>query len=99
METGEIVLVGDLTQEHRWGAYRLHALAHGVRASLSLPIAGPDRPMGALNRYATKPNTFTDEHAQIGAHFADQAAGAPRLAARLADQTILTAQLQVAMSS
>ena len=99
METGEIVLVGDLTQEHRWGGYRLHALAHGVRASLSLPIAGPDRPMGALNFYATKPNTFTDDHAQIGEHFADQASGALRLAARLADQTILTAQLQEAMSS
>ena len=99
MDSGEIVLVADLTQEQRWGGYRLHAVAHGVRASLSLPIAGSDRPMGALNLYATRPGTFTDDHVQIGGHFADKASGALRLAARLADQTILTAQLQEAMSS
>ena len=99
METGEIVLVDDLMQERRWGGYRVHALAHGVRASLSLPIAGIDRPIGALNFYATKPNTFTDDHAEIGEQFANQAAGALRLAARLADQAMLTAQLQEAMSS
>ena len=99
MDTGEVVLVDELSHEDRWGAYRLHALAHGVRASLSLPIAGADGPMGALNFYATTPHAFTAEHAQIGEHFTDQASGALRLAARLADQTILTAQLQEAMSS
>ena len=99
METGRIVLVHDLTQDRRWGNYRLHALAHGARASLSMPIASGDGAIGELNFYATAPNTFTDAHAVIGAHFADQAAGALRLAARLADQTILTAQLQEAMSS
>ena len=67
IDSGEIVLVGDLTQERRWGAYRLHAVAHGVRASLSLPIAGADRPMGALNFYATRPGTFTDDHARTPA--------------------------------
>ena len=99
MTTGEIVIVDDLTQEGRWGGYRLHALAHGVRASLSLPITSGNGAIGALNFYSTAPNAFTGEHAVIGAHFADQAAGALRLAARLADQTILTAQLQEAMSS
>ena len=100
MTTDEIVIVSDLTQEQRWGGYRLHALAHGVRASLSLPISsGGNGAMGALNFYAIVPNAFTGEHAVIGAHFADQAAGALRLAARLADQTVLTTQLQEAMSS
>ncbi len=99
MKTGQIVIVGDLAQDRRWGKYRLHALAHGVRASLSLPITSGNGAMGALNFYATTPHAFTDEHARTGAHFADQAAGALRLAARLADQSTLTAQLQEAMSS
>jgi GAF domain-containing protein len=99
MKTGQIVIVGDLAQDRRWGKYRLHALAHGVRASLSLPITSGNGAVGALNFYATTPHAFTDEHARTGAHFADQAAGALRLAARLADQATLTAQLQEAMSS
>ncbi len=99
METGRIILVRDLAEDDRWGGYRLHALAHGVRASLSLPIAGSHRPLGALNFYATTSDAFTQDHAEVAGHFADQTAGALRLAVRLADQATLTVQLQEAMTS
>ena len=100
METGTLVLVADLGVEDRWGDYRLHALAAGVRASLSLPIRYTgDETAGALNFYSTSPDAFQDSHVTAGEHFAAQAAGALAMAVRLADQTALSAQLEAALSS
>lgn len=99
MDTATVILVSDLATEERWGDYRLHALAQGVRASLSLPIVTQNGSAGALNLYATAPGAFTMQDVERGSHFADQAAGALALAVRLAEQTSLTAHLQTAMTS
>jgi GAF domain len=57
------------------GEYRLHALAEGVRASLSLPITARGAGAGALNLYATTPHAFAANDVERAFHFADQAAG------------------------
>ncbi len=100
METGTVVTVTDMLQEDRWGDYRVHAIEHGVRSSLSLPIAGRGQlASGALNLYFTTPGAFDAGQVQRGMHFADQCSGALQLATRLAEQATLTAQMWEAMES
>jgi GAF domain-containing protein len=99
METGVVIVVVDLADEDRWGEYRLHAIAQGVRASLSLPITASSVIAGALNLYSATPGAFSQEHVERATHFADQAAGALQLAIRLAEQASMASHLQAAMSS
>lgn len=99
METATVIAVSDLASDERWGEYRLHALAQGVRASLSVPLRANGGASGALNLYFTAPGAADAEDLERAFHFADQAAGALALAVRLAEQASLTAQLQAAMSS
>ncbi len=99
METGTVVTVPDMLEEDRWGDYRVHAIRHGVRSSLSLPIAGRGQASGALNLYFTTPGAFDAGQVQRGMHFADQCSGALQLATRLAEQATLTAQMWEAMES
>jgi GAF domain-containing protein len=95
-----VIVVNDLEQDHRWEGYRQHALAQGVRSSLSVPIRSRDEPArGALNLYFSQVTAFDDSHVHEGTHFADQASGALELATRLAKHTTTTAQLQEAMTS
>jgi GAF domain-containing protein len=49
LDTGEVVLIEDLADDDRWAAYQMPALAHGVRSSLSLPLHGDGKVIGALN--------------------------------------------------
>ena len=44
LRTGKRVKVPDLATDDRWGEYRLHALAAGVRSSVSLPLTVNDAP-------------------------------------------------------
>lgn len=100
MTTGKVVLVADLGVEDRWGDYRLHAVAAGVRASLSMPVRSTaDDTAGALNFYSTAPDAFQSEHVAAATHFADQATGALALAVRLADQAALSEQMKEALTS
>ena len=54
LRTGQVVVVDDLAGDDRWGAYRMPALGHGVRSSLSLPLRTNGEVIGALNIYATR---------------------------------------------
>ena len=54
-----VVNVDDVLDEERWQLYRHAAGAHGVRASLSLPLGGAGgRTPGAINLYAADPGAF-----------------------------------------
>src|SRR6195952_858732 len=99
MDTQKVVLVLDLGEENRWGDYRLHAISHGVRSSLSVPIPGNTDAAGALNLYSTTPGAFSAAHVERAQRFADQASGALQLATRLAEHTILNQNLQAAMAT
>ena len=83
LNTGDVVQIDDLASDERWGVYRSDAFAHGLRSSLSMPIGSNGHIVGALNLYSTEPRTFTAEHRRRAARFADRAAGALSVAARI----------------
>ena len=58
LRTGHRVKVPDLATDDRWGAYRLQALAAGVRSCVCLTLAVDDAPIGALNLYSRVRNGF-----------------------------------------
>jgi GAF domain-containing protein len=99
MRTAQTILIEDLAADDRWGDYRMHALAHGVRSSLSIPLHVDGQPLGALNLYATKPDAFEASARAQAERFAAEASRALALAVRLAHHTEMTAHLQSALSS
>ncbi len=52
LRTGKRVKVSDLATDDRWAEYRLHALAAGVRSSVSLPQTVNDATIGVVNLYS-----------------------------------------------
>jgi GAF domain-containing protein len=58
MRTDVVVRVDDLETDDRWPGYQPGGLAAGVRSSLSLPLHGGKRSIGALNIYSRKPAIF-----------------------------------------
>ena len=99
LNTGEVVQIEDLASDERWGAYRSDAYAHGLRSSLSVPIGTNGQVIGALNLYSTEPRSFTADHRRRAGHFADRAAGALIVAARMAAHVRLSEQLKQALES
>ncbi len=99
INTGEIVSVGDLIEDDRWGAYRSAALAHGVRSSLSLPLRSDGTVIGALNIYASQVHALDQEDQHRAVQFATEASRALTLALRIAERTEMSAQLQEALAS
>jgi GAF domain-containing protein len=100
LATGRINDVSDLAAEERWPEYRAHALRHGVRCSLSLPLAMMGTTVGALNLYGfDTPGLFTDDHRRRGQLFASQATTALTLVLRRASQSDIADQLEQALAS
>jgi GAF domain-containing protein len=99
METGQVVLVGDVAEDDRWSPYRTRALEHGVRSSLAVPLAGRGRPTGALNLYSPHPSAFSADHVGQAERLARQAALAVALALRMSEKAELTANLRAALTS
>ena len=99
LRTGQIVTVTDLAADDRWGDYRLHAIAHGVAASLSVPLTVDHATLGALNLYSTEAHTFTDAEVRRVTAFAGQASGALSLVLRQANQAVLEGQLKDALAA
>ena len=99
LSSGEVVVVDDLADDDRWGGYRLPALAHGVRSSLSLPLRANGRVFGALNIYSPRPRTFGLQEQFVAGRFADEASRALELAMRLAERTEMSEHLQIALAS
>jgi transcriptional regulator with GAF, ATPase, and Fis domain len=99
LATGQVVVVDDLAQDDRWGGYRVPALGHGVRSSLSLPLRVHDTTIGALNIYATRPRAFGPAEQLVAGRFADEASRALALAVRLAEHGEMSAHLQAALAS
>jgi GAF domain-containing protein len=97
--SGEENRIDDLAADQRWHRYALSALAHGVRSSLSLPLAVQGTPVGALNLYSRSPRFFADAQTQQARRFASDAAVALGIAARFAGQAALTDQLRASLAS
>jgi GAF domain-containing protein len=97
--TATTLSIPDMATESRWPDWAARSLEAGVNSSLSIGLPVQDTVAGALNIYATKPNTFDDDAIAVGQTFAGYAAVA--LAnAHLHDTTAtLAQQLQAAMDS
>jgi GAF domain-containing protein len=65
--------IDDTASDVRWPEFAAAALAHGVRATLSIPLAARGASIGALNLYAESPGAFTDAHEKGVLVFAEQA--------------------------
>ncbi len=76
LRTGERVRVPDLATDDRWGEYRLHALAAGVRSCVSLPLTVDDAPIGTVTLYSRARNGFGKKDIQRARSLALQAANA-----------------------
>ena len=99
LNTGAVIDVPDLREETRWPRYRPHALQHGVRSSLSIPITVGASTVGALNLYGFTERVFA---AVARAHvetFAAQAATALALLMRNIEQEERSSQLERALTS
>ncbi|MGH3366859.1 MAG: GAF domain-containing protein [Nocardioidaceae bacterium] len=76
LRTGEVTVVTDLATEQRWAPYPAHALALGIRSSLSLPLTVNGDTRGALNLYGNEPDVFGAAERHLGEVFALQASAA-----------------------
>ncbi len=72
LRTGEIFRVDSMADEVRWPRFTPKAVAEGIVASLSLPLAVRGRVLGALNLYAQRA-PFDDHAEQLARIFAVQA--------------------------
>lgn len=99
MRTGQVVLVDDLVDDERFGPYRTRALAAGVRSSLSIPVTGGDRAVGALNVYSGSARHFGRHERDRAQAFADEASRALTLALRLSRHVEVNDQLRAAIAS
>lgn len=99
LSSGMTILVADMTREERWQAYQPHALTHGVRSSVSVPLMSDGAPFGALNIYSGKANAFLEPDIARATLFASYAAGAAGVALRMAQQARLSVQLEEALAS
>ncbi len=66
--------IDDMDEDRQWPAFSEAAAAHGIRSSLSLPLAARHEGVGALNLYSRTPAAFSDDDVQVGLEFAVQAA-------------------------
>jgi GAF domain-containing protein len=99
LRTGLPVEVPDLTVETRWGSYPSHALAYGVRSSLSLPLTADGITIGALNLYSSTSHVLVNGERAHAEAFVAQASAALSLLLRQARQAKLTDQLREALTS
>jgi GAF domain-containing protein len=99
MRTGHAVTVEDMARETRWDGYPAHALAYGVRSSLSLPLTIDERTRGALNLYAALGSAFPQEVHQRVELFARQASAVLTVVTRQSRQVVLSDQLREALAN
>jgi GAF domain-containing protein len=97
--SGGSLSLPDMATETRWPRWTPHAVEAGVHSSLSIGLPIHETVSGALNVYATEPDTFDDDAVILAETFAGYAAVA--LAnAHLYDVTATLAQhMQAAMES
>jgi hypothetical protein len=99
LASGELLVVDDYLSEPRWPLYGAHAVAHGVRSSMSVPMSAGGTTVGALNSYALEPGVFVDGLRDSLLEFGVRAESVVALALRQAEQSDVLEHLQHAMES
>jgi GAF domain-containing protein len=99
LRIGKVVHISDMDADSRWPAYRVAALALGVRASVSIPLIVDEKPVGALNIYTDSARDFTAGDIDNVSAFAAQASASLTLVIRHSEQLALEEQLRNALST
>jgi GAF domain-containing protein len=99
LETSTEVYVPDFTVNARWPQYSVHAKAHGLHSSLSVPILVDDSAAGALNLYRFDEGGISQQQRAVARRFAEEASRAMLLAIRQARQQQVNEDLHNAMGS
>jgi GAF domain-containing protein len=97
--TQQVQTIEDTESDDRWPEFCRTAADHGVRSTLSMPLAVNGESVGALNFYARKVGAFGLVQADIAKGFADQAAIVLANAQAYWDARTLSEQLREAMAS
>lgn len=92
------VRIDTIVGDSRWPEFTERAVAHGVAASLSLPLQVDAGTGGALNLYARR-GPFGEHDEMLGELLAVQAGVAVRLSAAYENITELAGQLEQALES
>ena len=98
MRSGEVVAIDDIADDDRWTQWRVSALAHDTRSSLSMPLRSGGV-VGAMNLYAALPNHFGAQQRAQAERLSQEAGRAVELAVRLAEHTELSRHLSAALAS
>ena len=96
---GQLLVIDDMATEDRWPDYTQHAVAHGIRSSMSVPLPFQAASIGALNSYASQPFAFREEDRRLAEEVASWVAlavGNAEAAARTSEEL---AHLRTAMKS
>lgn len=80
-------------------AFRDRALAHGLRAALSVPLVSDEQVRGVLVIYAGQPETFDEKTVSLLARFGDQLALSLVAASQLSRIELQTAALEAAANA
>jgi len=96
---GEPVQVDDFAGDGRWPRFAARALAEGVAACLSLPVALAGDTIGGLNLYADRAHSYTDLSIVEGAEMVGQVAALAAIVRAYERSLRLVDQVQVAMNS
>lgn len=98
LRTGLQIRVADMATESRWGGFPAIAVSRQVHSSMSLPLFAENEPVGVLNLYGMYREAFVG-YGMLGQLFAAQVALTLVAATRYTDKSVLTEQLQTALSS
>jgi GAF domain-containing protein len=60
---GAVLRIDDTHTENPWPEFAEAASEHGIRSTISFPLAGEQAPIGALNLYSRTPANFVDDDA------------------------------------
>jgi hypothetical protein len=99
VNSGELVLLSDVSRDRRWPGYASAAAGHGVQSLLSMPIVSEGGTSAAINLYAASPHAFTSDDLLRIQSYARQVARALRVVVRVAERAEAAAGIAVAQSS
>jgi GAF domain-containing protein len=91
--------VEDTGEDDRWPEFAAAARAHGIRSTLSLPLAVAESTLGALNLYSSQPSAYSHADADALESFVAHSAAVLASAQAYWSAQALADQLQTAMRS
>ena len=92
-------VVNDMASETRWPDWAPRSVQAGAHSSLSIGLPVQDALTGALNLYATKPDTFDDDAIAVAQTFASYASVAMANAYVVESKKTLAQHMEAAMES